>query len=56
MQSKLILLEHYVCMCILKFLMHEVVNCVEHHIFLLVNILVATPVIMYSLYSCSKLC
>lgn len=38
MQSKLILLAHYVCMCILKFLMHEVVNCVVHHISFLLNI------------------
>lgn len=61
MKSKLILLEHYVCMCILKFLMHEVVNCVVHHISLLANVLVVYScscncVFMYSLYSCSKLC
>jgi hypothetical protein len=45
MTSKLILLEHYVCTCILKFLMQEVVNCVVHHISLVVNILVV--------YSCN---
>ena len=33
------LFEHYICMCILKFQMHKVVNHVAHHISFLKNFL-----------------